>query len=92
VVERHAARFSRAGDCAVDLVLDQVGVDQACKAAIVTVMIPHRLAGVRAWGDHHLTVLEIAIIEQYVDREHVVIAVWIECPVLMPLDRRAILR
>ena len=71
-------------------ILDQVGIDQAGEVAVVAVMVPH-LAGMRTRRHQHRPVLKIAIVEQHADREHIVIGVRIECPVLMPLDRRTIL-
>ena len=46
----------------------------------------------RAGGDQHRSVAEVAIVQQYADGEYVVIGVRIERPVLMPFHRRAVLR
>ena len=81
---------AHAGHRTFDLVLDDVGIDQAREAAVFAMMIPD-LAGMRARRHQHRSVGEVAIVQQHADREHVVIGVRIERPVLMPLHRRAVL-
>ena len=91
VVKRHAAGLAHAGHRAFDFVLDGIGIDQAGEAAVFAVMTPD-LAVMGARRDQHRPVGEVAIVEQHADGKHVVIGVRIERPVLMPLDRRAVLR
>jgi hypothetical protein len=90
VVERHAAGFSHARHRVFDLVLDQIGIDQAGEVAASPWLQTSRLCvpGVTSIGPLE----KIAMIQQHPDGENVVIGVRIERPVLMPFHRRAVLR
>ena len=61
------------------------------KEAAVGVMVEGR-AAMRAGQHHQRAVVDVAVVEIDAGRQHVVVGVWIECPVLVPFDRRAVAR
>jgi hypothetical protein len=86
------AGFAHAGHGTLDLVLNLIGIDQAGKAAIFAVVIPHPVPDMRAGRDQHRAVFEVAVVQQDANREDVVIGVRVERPILVPFHRRAVLR
>ena len=90
-MERHAAGAPHARHCTFDLALNGLRINEPGKAAVLAVMVPD-LAGMRAGRDQHRAVGKVGIVEQHADRKNVVIGVRIKRPVLMPFNRRSVMR
>ena len=63
-------------------------IDGAAEAAVGMVVVGR--AEVRAGQDHQRAVVHVAVVEVDAGRQHVVVGMRIERPVLVPFDRRAV--
>ncbi len=67
-----------------------VRIDRAAEIPVGVMVVGRALVAAR--HDHQGAVLGPAIVEHDADRQHVVVGVRVERPVLVPLDRRAVFR
>ena len=91
VMKAHGACASQQGTRAFEIDFLAGGIHGAAKIAVGGVVIPCRPL-VRAGHHHQRAIFQKGVVQHHAHRQHVVIGMGIEGPVLMPFHRRAMIR